>query len=76
MAAALNLKSTVCWVTTKPEIFGYKMHDNILAEPFTKEPDHTSKIYNPFALSETIHSIPYNDLNEVFNTNKIISSLN
>jgi hypothetical protein len=52
------------------------MHDNILAEPFTKEPDHTSKIYNAFSLSEDIHSIPYNDLSEVFDVNKIISSLN
>ena len=76
MAAALNLKSTVCWIATKPEMFGYKMHDNILAEPFTKEPDYTSKIYNAFSLSEDIHSIPYNDLSEVFDVNKIISSLN
>tara|TARA_R100000541_G_scaffold14890_1_gene24285 strand:+ start:842 stop:1717 length:876 start_codon:yes stop_codon:yes gene_type:complete len=76
MAAALNLKSTVCWVTTKPEIFGYKMHDNILAEPYTKELDYTSKIYNPTFLSENIHSIPYNDLNEIFDIDKITSSLN
>ena len=28
-AAALNLKSTVCWITTSPKVFGYDMHDNI-----------------------------------------------
>ena len=76
MAAALNLKSTVCWIATKPEVFGYKFHDNINSEPFTKEPDLTSKIYNPFLLSEDIHSIPYKNLNEVFNIDKIIFSLN
>jgi len=27
-------------------------------------------------LSEDIHTIPYNDLSEVFNTNKIIESIN
>ena len=76
MAAALNLKSTVCWVSTKPEVFGYKLHDNIKAEPFTKEPDLTAAVYNPFHLAQDIHSIPYNDLNEVFITDKIVTSLN
>ena len=76
MAAALNLKSTVCWVTTQPEVFGYNIHDNTKSEPFTKEPDLTAAMYNPFHLTQDIHTIPYNDLNEVFNVNKIITSLN
>lgn len=76
LAASLNLKSTVCWVSTKPEIFGYKMHDNIKANPFTKEPSLHEAAYQPFALSQDIHSIPYNDLREVFDTNKIIESIN
>jgi len=29
-AAALDLKSTVCWIGTKPNVFGYEIHDNIL----------------------------------------------
>jgi len=29
-AAAFDLKSTVCWVGTKPQVFGYDIHDNIL----------------------------------------------
>lgn len=75
LAAALGLKSTVCWVTTKPEIFGYKLHDNILAEPFTKEPLLQNAVYHPFELSQDISSIPYNDLSEVFDINKIVTSL-
>ena len=31
IAAALNLPSTVCWVANKPEVFGYSIHDNIVA---------------------------------------------
>ena len=31
LAAALGKKSTICWVTTNPKVFGYKLHDNILA---------------------------------------------
>ena len=76
LAAALNLKSTVCWISTKPEIFGYKLHDNIKANPFTKEPNYQNTQYNPFNLSEDIHNIPYNNLNEIFDTNKIIESIN
>ena len=29
-AAALNLPSTVCWVGTSPDVFGYSIHTNIL----------------------------------------------
>ena len=76
LAASLNLKSTVCWVSTKPEIFGYKIHDNINANPFTKEPSLHEAAYQPFSLSQDIHSIPYNDLREVFDINKIIESIN
>ena len=76
LAAAMNVKSTVCWVTTKPKIFGYKLHDNILSEPFTKEPQLQNSTYQPFNLAQDIHSIPYNNLNEVFDVNKIITSLN
>lgn len=76
LASALNKKSTVCWISTKPETFGYKLHDNIRANAFTKEPTLTQAIYEPFGLSEDISSIPYNDLMEIFDTNKIITSIN
>ena len=76
LASALNLKCTVCWVNTKPEMFGYSLHDNIKANPFTKEIDMSSASYGPFALSEPISNIPYNDLKDVFNLNTIINSIN
>lgn len=76
LAAAMGVKSTVCWVTTKPKVFGYKLHDNILANPFTKEPQVQNSVYQPFNLAQDISSIPYNDLREVFDTNKIIESIN
>ena len=76
LAAAMGVKSTVCWATTKPTIFGYKLHDNIQANPFTKEPQLQNSVYQPFNLAQDISSIPYNDLNEVFDTNKIIESIN
>ena len=76
LAASLDLKSTVCWISTNPEVFGYKLHDNIKANPFTKEPNYQNAQYQPFGLSEGIHNIPYNDLTDIFDTNKIIESIN
>lgn len=32
VASALNMKSTVLWITTKPITFGYKLHNNIIAK--------------------------------------------
>jgi len=76
MARALNKKSTVCWINTKPEIFGYKFHDNIISNPYTKDIPLHNIAYTPFSLIENISSIPYNNLDEVFDINKIITSLN
>jgi len=76
LAAAMGKKSTVCWVTTKPKVFGYKLHDNIQANDFTKEPQLQNSVYQPFNLAQDISSIPYNDLREVFDVNKIIESIN
>ncbi|MDB4378181.1 hypothetical protein N9Z41_00275 [bacterium] len=76
LATAMGVKSTVCWVTTSPKVFGYKLHDNIEANPFTKEPQIQNSVYQPFNLTQDISSIPYNDLREVFDINKIIESIN
>ena len=76
LAAAMGVKSTVCWVTTKPKVFGYKLHDNIQANPFTKEPQLQNSVYQPFNLAQDISSISYNDLREVFDVNKIVESIN
>jgi ADP-heptose:LPS heptosyltransferase len=76
MAAALNLKSTVCWIGTKPEIFGYKLHDNIKSNPYNNQHSLDQAVYTPYGLSENIHNIPYKDLNDIFDLDKILISLN
>tara|TARA_R110000796_G_scaffold148473_2_gene265350 strand:+ start:2892 stop:3767 length:876 start_codon:yes stop_codon:yes gene_type:complete len=76
LAAAMGMKSTVCWSTTDPNIFGYKLHDNVIANPFTKDPITTNAIFQPFDLSQDISSFPYNDLREVFDINQIVNSIN
>lgn len=75
LAAAVNVPSTVCWVTTKPEVFGYDIHDNILAEPHTKDPDYSRAIYHDFDFMENLDTLPYWSMPEIFDNQKIIKSL-
>jgi ADP-heptose:LPS heptosyltransferase len=75
LATAFNLPSTVCWVTTKPEVFGYELHNNIKANKFTLPVDFPNNLYQPFALSQDISSCPYQKLEDVFNVDEIIKSL-
>ena len=75
LAAAFNLPSTVCWVTTKPEVFGYDLHNNIKSQQFTMRVDFPTNLYQPFGLSQDISSCPYKRLQDIFNDNQIIRSL-
>lgn len=75
VAAAFNLPSTICWVGTNPEVFGYSLHNNIVANEPTKPINLEHSFYTKHLLFEDISSIPYHNLKEVFNTQKIIESL-
>jgi ADP-heptose:LPS heptosyltransferase len=75
VAAAFNLPSTICWVGTNPEVFGYSLHNNIVANEPTKPINLEHSFYIKHLLFEDISSIPYHNLKEVFNTQKIIESL-
>ena len=75
VAAGLNLPSTVCWITNKPEVFGYDIHDNILANPFTKKPELRNSYLQAFNIGGDLLEFPYNYEGEVFDSSKIIDSL-
>jgi len=69
-AAALKLPSTVLWVGTSPKVFGYNIHNNIVAQlPETvKLPDSYLFDYN---FNGSVHECPMFDTN-IFNINEII----
>ncbi len=75
IATSLNLPSVVAWIGTSEKVFGYDMHTNINANPYTKELDLSHNYYQRLPLFEDISKIPYNDLNEVFNVAEIIEKL-
>lgn len=76
-AAAYDLPSTVLWIGTKPTMFGYKLHTNIIAnEPVNSKVHLMGSSYFDYNLSGEIHECPYNDESEIFDTNYVLNSLN
>lgn len=75
IATALNLPSTVAWIGTSPKVFGYDMHKNIEANAPTREPNFSHNHYQKYLLFQDISTMPYNELNEVFDASKIINAL-
>jgi ADP-heptose:LPS heptosyltransferase len=76
ISTALGLPSTVTWVGTNPRVFGYNMHDNIIANPHTEKHDISNNYYQKYMLFEDISRIPYSDMNDIFNIGDIINSIN
>jgi len=74
-AAALGLKSTVCWIANKPKVFGYELHDNILANSFTTKPELKGAYLSKFNISGDLLEFPYNNETEVFNIDQIVTSI-
>ena len=75
VATALNLPSVVGWIGTNPFVFGYDIHTNIFANDPTKEVNIESNSFTKHLLFEDISTLPYNDLSEIFDTQKIINAL-
>jgi ADP-heptose:LPS heptosyltransferase len=75
VATALNLPSVVGWIGTNPKVFGYDLHNNIIANEPTKEINVESNSYTKHLLYEDISTLPYNNFNEIFDTQRIINAL-
>jgi hypothetical protein len=74
-AAALNKPSTVLWIANKPNVFGYKIHNNIVSNPFTLKPELRNSYLSKFNIGGDLVEFPYNNENEIFNINDVLKSL-
>ena len=74
-AAAINKPSTVCWIANTPVVFGYSLHDNILANPQTKKPELRNSFLQKYNIAGDLLEFPYNNEEEIFDVDKIIASL-
>lgn len=74
-AMALNLPSVVLWIANSPKVFGYFQHKNIVANEFTTKPELVGSYIDKFDISGNLLQFPYNSEDEIFDTQKIIDSL-
>lgn len=72
-AAALGLPSTVLWIGTSPKLFGYEIHDNIVAEipENQKLPD---SYFFDYDFEGQLLEFPFKN-EAIFDTEEIIKSL-
>lgn len=75
-AAAFNLPSTVCFIGTKPDVYSYPMHHNILPKEDHPQFIHGIDKYmedSPWG-GEKLYECPYN-INNLFSITQIIESI-
>jgi ADP-heptose:LPS heptosyltransferase len=74
-AASFKVPSTVLWIGTSPKVFGYDLHNNIVAYP----PDGNVKLIDSYMfdynLDGVLHECPYLDLKSMFSLNDIYNSI-
>lgn len=75
IAAALGKNSNVFWIGTSPTVFGYPTHNNIVAEPETKVVSLPNAVLTKYELVGNFSEFPYNDESEIFNAEKVITSI-
>jgi len=75
-AAAFGKQATVCWIANDPDVFGYKIHKNIIAEGH-KNFGHQIDHYLDQAdwIGSNFYQCDYSDLNQIFNREEIVESL-
>ena len=73
-AAAMGKPSTVVWVATQPEVFGYDLHHNIKAPVQFPTGTIDSYLYD-YNFTGAIHECPYTDASQMFDVNAIVRSL-
>lgn len=74
-ASALGVPSTVCWIGTNPDVFGYEIHDNIMSNEFTSKPELKNSYLSKFNIIGDFLEFPYINEDDIFDENKIIESI-
>jgi len=73
-AAALNLPSTVLWVGTSPTLFGYKQHNNIVANLPKRANQLIDSSLFDYQFANNSYQCPYMDVKEIF-TEEILNQI-
>ena len=73
--SALNLPAVACWVVNSPKLFGYDLHTDIFANPFTVQPELRNAFLGKFNIGGDDMEFPYNNEKEIFDVDAIIKAL-
>ena len=74
-AVAINLRSTVFWIGTSPKVFGYDLHNNIVANlPKNKNQLIGSYLFD-YQFDFNVHECPYSTLDEMFDMDLVVSNI-
>lgn len=74
-AAGLGLQSTVLWIGTSPNVFGYGVHQNIVAKPPVVKPKLINSYLFDYSFDGNAAECPYNAPEEMFDLDEIISAV-
>lgn len=74
-ATALNLPSTVLWIGTSPEVFGYEIHSNIKANPPKYKPKLINSYLFDYSFDGEAIQCPYDNVLEMFDLEKLNESI-
>jgi hypothetical protein len=74
-AAALKKHSSVLWICNKPNVFGYQIHDNIVANNETSKPDLRHSVFSKYNIVGALQEFPYNSEMDIFDVDKVIQSI-
>ena len=76
IAIALNKPSTVLWVGTSPKVFGYKTHNNIVANLNDDDFNLPDSYIFDYNFLGNLHECPLTDQTTMFDTKTIIETFN
>lgn len=74
-AASFKLPSTVLWIGTSPTVFGYRLHNNIVANLPKKANQLIGSYLFDFQFENNIHECPYMELQDMFDIQKVVNSI-
>jgi hypothetical protein len=74
-AAALNKPSTVLWITNSPKVFGYNVHDNIVAAKENATPELRNSYLIKYNIGGDPIEFPYKKETDIFNIEDVFKSL-
>ena len=74
-AAAFNLQSTVFWIGTSSNVFGYSLHQNIQAKLPKRANQLIGSYLFDYQFENNTHECPYVDLSDIFDIDSILQDV-